>query len=206
LVAQRLSLGLSSTARRSRQAAAWANVSKSTVWEWVRRWRQASEQDRLSLQCLQERSSRPHRSPTQVPELEAVRICELRRRTGWSPRRLAEEPEVMRAHSTVHRVLRRGGCSRPEPLERPLVLRYQWPCPGNLLHMDVKRFGKFDAPGHALTADRTQRFRHAGWEYVHSIVDDCSRLAYSEIHNDEKASQSPRSLAVLWTASSNTES
>jgi transposase InsO family protein len=96
-------------------------------------------------------------------------------------------PEVGRPHSTVHQVLRRAGCSRRVPAERPPVIRYQWPCPGNLLHMDVKKFGRFDAPGHAVTGDRTQRSRRVGWEYCHSIVDDCSRLAYSEIHDDEKA-------------------
>jgi len=53
--------------------------------------------------------------------------------------------------------------------------------------MDVKKFGRFEVPGHAVTGDRTRRSRGAGWEYVHSIVDDCSRLAYSEIHTDEKA-------------------
>jgi transposase InsO family protein len=169
------------------QAAAWANVSKSTVWEWVRRWRAASAQDRASLACLQERSSRPRRSPERVPADEEARVCELRRRTGWSPRRLADEPEVARAHSTVHRVLQRGGCSRPEPSERPPIIRYEWPCPGNLLHMDVKRFGKFTEPGHAVTGDRTKRSRRVGWEYCHSIVDDCSRLAYSELHDDERA-------------------
>jgi transposase InsO family protein len=67
------------------------------------------------------------------------------------------------------------------------VVRYQWPCPGNLLHMDVKKLGKFTEPGHALTGDRTKRSRRVGWEYVHSIIDDCSRLAYSEIHDDETA-------------------
>jgi transposase-like protein len=71
------------------QAAAWANVSKSTVWEWVRRWRQATEEDRASLACMAERSSRPHRSPARLPAEEEQRICELRRRTGWSPRRIA---------------------------------------------------------------------------------------------------------------------
>jgi transposase InsO family protein len=167
------------------QAAAWANVSKSTVWEWVRRWRAATPGERESLACLVERSSRPRRSPAQVPADEEQRICELRRRTGWSPRTIAVE--VDRPHSTVHQVLRRGGCSRPEPSERPPVVRYEWPCPGNLLHMDVKKLGKFTEPGHALTGDRSKRSRRVGWEYVHSIVDDCSRLAYSEIHDDEKA-------------------
>jgi transposase InsO family protein len=166
-------------------AAAWANVSTSTVWEWVRRWRAAGLLERESLSCLEDRSSRPHRSPCRVPAQEEARICELRRRTGWSPRTIAVE--VGRPHSTVHQVLRRGGCSRREPVERPPVIRYEWPCPGQLLHIDIKRLGKFDAPGHALTGDRTRRSRRVGWEYVHSIVDDCSRLAYSEIHDEERA-------------------
>ena len=167
------------------QAAAWANVSTSTVWEWVARWRAASPAEQASLACLAERSSRPHHSPGRVAAEEEARICELRRRTGWSPRTIAVE--VGRPHSTVHQVLRRGGCSRRDPAERPPVIRYEWPCPGQLLHMDVKRFGRFEAPGHALTGDRTKRSRRVGWEYVHSIVDDCSRLAYSEIHDDERA-------------------
>ena len=169
------------------QAAAWANVSKSTVWEWVRRWRQASPEDRASLACLAERSSRPHHSPGRVPAVEETRICELRERTGWSPRRIADEPAVNRSHSTVHRVLQRAGCSRRPAPERPAVIRYEWPCPGQLLHMDVKKFGKFTEPGHAVTGDRTRRSRRVGWEYCHSIVDDCSRLAYSELHDDERA-------------------
>ena len=167
------------------QAAAWANVSKSTVWEWVSRWRAASAEERSSLACLTERSSRPHYSPRRVPAWEEARICALRRRTGWSPRRIAVE--VARPHSTVHQVLRRGGCSRREPTARPPIVRYEWPCPGQLLHIDTKRLGKFTEAGHAFTGDRARRSRHAGWEYVHSIVDDCSRLAYSEIHDDELA-------------------
>jgi len=168
-------------------AAAASNVAKSTVWEWVGRWRRASAEERASLACLEDRPSRPRTSPGQVPADEAARICARRERTGWSPRRLADEPDIARPHSTVHQVLRRGGCSRLPRPERPAVVRYEWPCPGNLLHMDVKKFGKFTEPGHAVTGDRTVRSRRVGWEYVHSIVDDCSRLAYSEIHDDEKA-------------------
>jgi transposase InsO family protein len=168
-------------------AAAASNVAKSTCWEWVRRWRAASDEQRRTRSCLEDRPSRPRSSPAQVPAEEAKRICERRERTGWSPRRLADEPDIDRSPSTVHRVLRRGGCSRLPRPERPAVVRYEWPCPGNLLHMDVKRLGRFEAPGHALTADRTRRSRGAGWEYVHSIVDDCSRLAYSEIHSNERA-------------------
>jgi transposase InsO family protein len=162
-------------------------VSKSTVWEWVCRWRHTGSEERASLACLEERSSRPHRSPGRVPEAEAARICELRQRTGWSPRRLADEPEIARPHSTVHRVLQRAGVSRRPRAERPAIVRYEWPCPGQLLHMDVKKLGKFTAPGHRLTGDRTRRSRRVGWEYVHSLLDDCSRTVYSEIHDDEKA-------------------
>jgi transposase InsO family protein len=168
-------------------AAAASNVAKSTVHLWVTRWREASDEERATLACLRDRPSRPHTSPNQVPAEEAERICERRRRTGWSPRRLACEPDIRRPHSTIHQVLRRGGCScRPAP-ERGAVVRYEWPCPGQLLHMDVKKLARFEAPGHALTAERARRSRGAGWEYVHSIVDDCSRLAYAEIHPDERA-------------------
>jgi transposase InsO family protein len=167
--------------------AAGAHVSKSTVWEWVRRWRAASPAERASLACLAERSSRPHRSPARVPASEAARICELREHTGWSPRRIADEPAVARSHATVHRVLQRAGVSRRPRPERPAVVRYLWPCPGQLLHMDTKKLGRFEQPGHAVTGDRARRSRRVGWEYVHSIVDDCSRLAYSEIHDDETA-------------------
>jgi transposase InsO family protein len=167
-------------------AAAASNVAKSTAHTWVTRWREAGEEQRRDLGCLRDRPSRPHTSPAQVPE-EAKGICERRERTGWSPRRLADEPDITRPASTVHRVLRRGGCSRRPRPEPPAVIRYEWPCPGNLLHMDVKKLGRFEAPGHALTGDRRRRSRRVGWEYVHSIVDDCSRLAYAEIHEDERA-------------------
>jgi transposase InsO family protein len=168
-------------------AAAASNVSRSTVHTWVWRWRRAGEGRRGDLSCLQDRPSRPRNSPAQVPDEEARKICERRRTTGWSPRRLADEPDIDRPASTVHRVLRRGGCSRRPRPEPPAVVRYEWPCPGNLLHMDVKKLGRFEAPGHAVTGDRRRRSRRVGWEYVHSIVDDCSRLAYAEIHDDERA-------------------
>lgn len=167
------------------QAAEYSNVARSTVWEWVARWRAASDCDRASLECLADRSCRPRRSPMQVPALEARRICELRERTGWGPRLLAEQ--AGRHHSTVHRVLQRAGCSRRPVAEREAVVRYEWPCPGQLLHMDVKKFAGFTEPGHKTTGDRSQRSRRPGWEYVHSMIDDYSRLAYSEICEDERA-------------------
>ena len=66
-------------------------------------------------------------------------------------------------------------------------MRYEWPCPGQLLQMDVKKFARFTDPGHKKTGDRSQRSRRPGWEYVHSMIDDYSRLAYSEICEDERA-------------------
>jgi hypothetical protein len=149
---------------RFEAAAAASKVAKSTVHLCVTRWREASDEQRATLACLRDRRSRPHTSPNRVPAEAAERICERRRRTGWSPRRLACEPDIRRPHSTIHQVPRRGGCScRPAP-ERGAVVSYQWPCPGQLLHMDVKKLARFEAPGHALTAERARRTRGAGWD------------------------------------------
>ena len=166
-------------------AAAASNVAASTVWEWVTRWRRASAEERRSLTCLEDRSSRPRRSPAMLRGSEQERICAVRRRTGWGPRVIASE--VGHPHATVHRTLRHHGLSRRPVALREAVLRYEWPCPGNLLHMDVKRFARFTAPGHAVTGDRTSRSRRVGWVYAHSVIDDCSRLAYTELHPDERA-------------------
>jgi transposase InsO family protein len=166
-------------------AAATSNVAKSTAHAWVTRWRQAGEAERRDLSCLRDRSSRPRTSPQMLSEADHDRCCEVRRRTGWGPRLVASEVGI--PHATVHRALRRRGCSRRPREPRPATVRYEWPCPGNLLHMDTKRHGRFVEPGHAVTGVRTQRSRGAGWEFVHTLVDDCSRLAYSEIHDDERA-------------------
>jgi len=166
-------------------AAAAANVATSTVHCWVGRWRAASEQERSTLACLEDRSSRPHRSPTMLSQADHDRVCEVRGRSGWGPRLIATEVQI--PHATVSRALRRRNCSRRPRAPRAAVQRYEWPCPGNLLHMDVKRHARFAVPGHAVTGDRTQNSAGAGFEYVHVIVDDCSRLAYAEVHDDERA-------------------
>ncbi len=101
--------------------------------------------------------------------IEQDRICEVRERTGWGPRLIASE--VGHPHSTVHRTLQRRGCSRRPRTPREAVVRYEWPCPGQLLHMDTKRLQRFEQPGHAVTGDRTQRSDGAGHEFAHSIVD-----------------------------------
>jgi transposase InsO family protein len=172
-----------------RQAAARSGVGKTTVKRWVDRYKRASEEDRASGRCFVDRSSRPHRSPNQVPAVEAERICAARQRSGWGPRLIAGE--TGHPHATVWRCLHRAGLSRPPRLSREAPRRYEWPCPGDLLHIDTKRFARFTRPGHAVTGDRHRTSadirRRVGYEWVHSMVDDHSRLAYSELHPDERA-------------------
>jgi len=168
-----------------KRAAARFCVSPATVNLWVKREREASDEERRSGAWAEDRSSRPDCCPTMLSDEEHDRICEVRERTGWGPRLIG--PLVGRPHSTAHAALRRRGCSRRPRAPREAVVRYEWPCPGNLLHVDVKRFGRFAEPGHAVTGDRRRSSRRVGWDYVHSLVDDCSRLAYSEVCDDERA-------------------
>ena len=170
-----------------RAAARTFNVSPATAHKWWHRWLDADEEGRRNLSCLHDRSSRPRRSPEMLGAEEQHRICEVRRHTGWGPRLIAGV--VGRPHSTVHATLRRNGISRPPRPKREQIVRYEWPCPGDLLHMDTKRYARFERPGHAVTADRsrTGRRRELGYEFAHSIVDDHSRLAYVELHPNERA-------------------
>jgi len=175
-----------------RSAATRFNVSPATAHRWWHRWREAGEEARRTLSCLVDRPSRPHHSPRQLaPQLEEA-ICACRRETGWGPRLIAGATGF--AHSTVWKVLKRAGISRPPRAVKEPANRYEWPCPGDLLHMDTSRYARFRRPGHRVTGDRSQRSRHwmrpetrVGYDYVHAIVDDHSRLAYVELHNDEKA-------------------
>jgi transposase InsO family protein len=172
-----------------RRAAECLSVSPATAHRWKRRWLAASTEQRSSGAWALDRSSRPHRSPTRTPADVEARVCAARERTGWGPRLIAGETGV--AHSTVHAILRRHGCSRSPRPPRAEVIRYEWPCPGDLLHMDVKRYPRFRRPGHAVTGDRRaarmQRYNPLGHDYFHAVVDDHSRLAYGELLADEKA-------------------
>ena len=173
-------------------AAAAFSVSPATAHRWWHRWCKANEQARASLACLLDRSSRPHHSPRLLQAELQERICACRRETGWGPRLVAAATGF--AHSTVWKVLQRAGISRrARPAKEP-ANRYEWPCPGDLLHMDVSRYARFEHPGHALTGDRSHRGggwmrpeTRVGYDYAHAIVDDHSRLAYVELHDDEKA-------------------
>jgi transposase InsO family protein len=172
-----------------RQAAAWRRVSVSTVQYWVGRYRSASDAERASGVWAQDRPSTPHHQPRRSSERVHDRVCETRERTGWGPRLIASELGM--AHATVSRCLGRRGMSRPPRAPRDAVRRFEWPCPGDLLQMDTKRLARFSRPGHKLTGDRhttsAEKRQRVGWEFCHSMIDDHSRLAYTEIHRDEKA-------------------
>ena len=173
--------------RSERQAAACLSVSVCTAHRWKRRWLDAAEEQRQSGAWASDRSSRPHRSPRRTSSEIEQRVLDSRERTGWGPRLIAGETGV--AHSTVHAILRRHGRSRAPRAPREPFKRYEWPCPGDLLHMDVKRYPRFRRPGHAVTGDRRDKYRRnpLGHDYFHAIVDDHSRLAYGELLDDERA-------------------
>jgi transposase InsO family protein len=170
-------------------AAAAFSVSPATACRWSRRWQSASEQQRRSLTCLFDRSSRPKRMPRLLPPREQQRICAARRQTGWGPRLLTVR--TGHPHSTISKVLKRHGLSRPPRAAREPERRYEWPCPGDLLHMDVSLYARFDRPGHAVTGDRKRsaadRRARVGYDYAHAIVDDHARFAYAEVLDDERA-------------------
>ena len=172
-----------------REVARRFSVSPATVCRWDRRWRRAGEEERSTLACLLDRSSRPERMPRLLPASAQRQICAARRRTGWGPRLLTVRTGY--AHSTISKVLRRHGLSRPPRPAREPARRYEWPCPGDLLHMDSTSYARFTRPGHAVTGDRSstaaEKRAHVGYQYAHAIVDDYSRLAYAELLDDERA-------------------
>jgi transposase InsO family protein len=156
------------------------------------RWRQACAQERASGAWLRDRSSRPHRQPRRLSDELEARICAVRQAAGWGPRLVAGA--TGQSHSTVWKVLWRHGISRRAVTDRGQANRYEWPCPGDLLHMDVCTYARFTRPGHRATGDRSQRSRNwmkpetrVGYDYAHAIVDDHSRLAFVELHDNEQA-------------------
>ena len=173
-------------------AAAAFCVAPATAHRWWHRRLAATAQEMASGAWLLDRSSRPRRSPRLLPPADQERICEARRRTGWGPRLIAGATGF--SHSTVWKVLHRHGLSRPPRPPREEANRYEWPCPGDLLHMDSARYARFLRPGHKVTGDRAQANRtwgskqaRVGYDFAHAIVDDHTRLAYVELHSDEKA-------------------
>jgi transposase InsO family protein len=159
-------------------------VSIRTVRKWVARYRAEGEAGLL------DRSSRPHRLRRPTPPATVERIEALRRQR-WTGKRIAMT--VGSSAATVSRVLRRLGISKMRALEpAEPVRRYQREHPGELIHIDIKKLGRFERIGHRITGDRAHRSgRHgrskkAGWEFVHVCIDDASRIAFSQILPDEK--------------------
>lgn len=176
-------------------AAQAAGVSERTAAKWLARYR------REGLGGLVDRSSAPRRLPRRTPLEREWAIAALRRLRMTA----AEIAEILRMPlSTVSAVLKRIGLgkrSRLEPFEP--ANRYGCARPGELVHIDVKKLGRFTRPGHRVLGRGPGRFEEgAGYEYVHVCVDDYSRIAYVEVLSDERAAAAIGFLrrALEWFA------
>jgi len=164
------------------RAAEAAGVTRQTATKWVRRYR-ANGPD-----GLEDRSSRPGRSPRALPGETVEAILVARHELGFGPHRLA--PVVGVPRSTIGDVLHRHGLSRLRDRDRPtgIPIRYVRERPGELLHMDVKKLGRIpDGGGHHFRGRGHGTPRaHRGYDHVHQVVDDMSRVAYAAILPDER--------------------
>jgi transposase InsO family protein len=155
-------------------------VCPRTVRKWLDRY------EAEGLAGLQDRSSRPQQlyRPTPQPVIDRIEALRRQRLTGQA---IAAEVGVSAA--TVSRVLERLGLNRLSALEpAEPVRRYERERPGELIHIDIKKLGRFDQIGHRITGDRTGQSnrRGVGWEFVHVCIDDASRVAFSQIKPDER--------------------
>jgi len=163
------------------QAAAQAvGVCPRTVRKWVRRFKAEGTAG------LADRSSRPHQLYRSTSDAICEQVGELRRQR-WTGKRIALHLGLSAA--TVSRILRRMGLNRIrdlEPAEPPR--RYQYDRPGGLIHIDIKKLGRFERTGHRITGKLSGNAssRGSGWEYVHVCIDDASRIAFSQIYSDQK--------------------
>lgn len=149
-------------------------VSKRTVSKWMKRFREEG------VEGLADRSSRPHRSPTAVTQEQAELMLGLRQ-FGYVGQEIAKA--VNRCATTVSKVLRSARLSTQRELDRdPSPQRYEHKAPGDLLHLDIKKLGKFRQPGHRVTGRKPGvHQRNSGWEHAHVAIDDHSRVAYVEV-------------------------
>jgi transposase InsO family protein len=169
-------------------AARAVGVCPRTVRKWMARF------EAEGFAGLKDRSSRPHRlhRPTPAAVVEQVEVL---RRQRWTGKQIAAELGISPA--TVSRILRRLGLNRIAALEpAEPIRRYERQHPGELIHIDIKKLGRFDRVGHRITGDRrgqssSRGIRQgktwgAGWEFVHVAIDDASRVAFSNILPDER--------------------
>lgn len=175
-----------------RRAAERFQVSATTAARWAGRYREHGTAG------MNDRSSRPHRSPRRTPTRLERRILKVRVIRRWGPARIGF---LLGAHpSTVHRVLSRYGMARLTWLDRPtgrVIRRYEHTAPGDLVHLDVKKLGRIpDGGGWRIhgRAARPNRKRGQGYSFLHTAVDDFSRLAYSELLADERQ----ETAAAFW--------
>jgi transposase InsO family protein len=155
-------------------------VCPRTVRKWVARYRAEGAPG------LSDRSSRPKRLYRPTPKA-IVECVETLRRQRLTSKAIAVEVGVSPA--TVSRILKRLGLNKLSALEpAPPVCRYEREHPGELIHIDIKKLGKFNRIGHRITGDRTgqSKTRGIGWEFVHVCIDDASRVAFTQIKKDER--------------------
>jgi transposase InsO family protein len=169
-------------------AAVIVGCSRQTGSKWVNRVRRG--------EGLEDRSSRPHRSPRRVSDVVEQAVLRARAELREGPHVVGWATGV--PASTVHAILRRHGCSRLVP--RPAlgdVVRYQRERPGELLHIDCKKLGRIVQPGHRVTGDRSKRARGtAGWQHLFVAIDDATRLGYAQLYPDETAASAISFLAA----------
>jgi transposase-like protein len=186
--------------RPAAHVAAEMGISRTTAYRWWARYQQHGPAG------LHDRPSTAHRHPRRVPATVEAEIVRLRRTHKLGPARIA--PRVGRPASTVHRVLHRHGLGRLAVMDRPtgrVIRRYERARPGELVHLDVKKLGRIpDGGGHRAhgRSPSTPRGRGIGYDYIHSAVDDHSRLADGELHPDQTGETAAgfRTRAQVWFA------
>lgn len=186
-----------------RAAAAALGVAPATAHRWWHRWQASGEPERRSRACLRTRSSRPRSCPWALTAEQQQAILSAREKTNYGPMQL--QYLCGRHRSTIHKVLARHGVSRQRRTERPVsTRRYEWAEAGALLHIDALELPKFQRPGHWAHGDRSEphRTRRAGKIKVIGVIDDHTRLAYTEIHSGETAQAVSQTLtrAAAWMA------
>lgn len=172
-----------------------SGLSRRTASKWLKRHRSGGERR------LHDRSSAPLRCPRKVPADLIERIEALRRQRMTGP---AIAKALGMARSTVGLILRRLGLGKLSALDPKVpIIRYERAAPGELIHLDIKKLGKFNVQGHRITGDRRKgRSKKAGWDFLHVCVDDASRLAYTEVLPSERKEDTTAFLerALAWLA------
>jgi transposase len=175
-------------------AAAACGASRATGYRLWRRYQQGG------WTALADRRSVPRRQPRRLSADAEQEILAVRRHANAGP--LVVAAICGRPASTVGKVLRRWGCSRLPRPERDPIIRYERERPGELVHVDTKKLGRFHVVGKRILKDGINRSRRAGWQHLHVAIDDHSRLVYAEVlaGQDKHACAAFLRHAVAWYA------